>query len=98
MASLDFWAAGVLTAKTISFRAGATVGCITVSGESMGGRGRASRMGARTSITSSLSDSSLTGFSGSGGFTFECFAKVQPLMLRNSVKSTDFLLQQDQPL
>lgn len=42
--------------------------------------------------------SSTLGFSGSGGLIFECLDRVQPLMLRNSVKSVHFLLQHDQPL
>lgn len=37
-------------------------------------------------------------FGGSAGLTFECFDCLQPLMFKNSVKSTDFLLQHDQPL
>lgn len=30
--------------------------------------------------------------------TFECFPNMQPFILRNSVKTTLFLLQQDHPL
>lgn len=82
-----------------SLCAGATVAVISVIGVSTGGLGIASLMGALTSTTSFLSSlSSFWGFSGSGGLTFECLDRVQPFMLKNSVKSTDFLLQQDQPL
>lgn len=90
----------IFKASMVSLRAGATVGCNTVNGVSIGGLGSDSLMGARTLISSFCSNSlsSLAGFSGSGGLMSECFAKVQPLILRNSVKSTDFLLQQDHPL
>lgn len=90
----------IFKASMVSLRAGATVGCNTVNGVSIGGLGSDSLMGARTWISSFCSNSlsSLAGFSGSGGLMSECFAKVQPLILRNSVKSTDFLLQQDHPL
>lgn len=90
----------IFKASMVSLRAGATMGCKTVNGVSIGGLGNDSLMGARTWISSFCSNSlsSLAGFSGSGGLMSECFAKVQPLILRNSVKSTDFLLQQDHPL
>lgn len=39
-----------------------------------------------------------SGFSGSGGFSFECFEYVHPGILRNSVKSVHFFLQQVHPL
>lgn len=80
-----------------SFKAGATTALTSVMAVSTGGLSMDSLMGALTSITSSgLSSFGL--FSGSGGLTFECFDKVHPLILRNSVKSTDFFLQQDHPL
>lgn len=43
-----------------------------------------------TSIISLSFISFAMGFSGSGGFIFECFDNVQPLILRNSVKSVHF--------
>ncbi len=56
-----------------------------------------SGFGAATTTTSAICFGSSFGFSGSAGFTFECFAIVQPGMLRNVEKSVDFLLQHDQP-
>jgi hypothetical protein len=54
----------------------------------------------RFSMISSGLGSSIegAGFSGSAGFTFEWVDLAQPGILRNSLKSVDFLLQQDQPL
>lgn len=54
--------------------------------------------GSRTISGSGSSTISVGGFSGSGGFSFECFANSQPFIFKNSVKSTLFLLQHVQPL
>lgn len=80
--------------------AGATIGSIVVSGLSQAGRFIVDRIGLGIfgGGGSSMTTSWLEVFSGSGGFTLECLAMVHPLMFRNSVKSTLFLLQQLQPL
>ncbi len=53
--------------------------------------------GVTTTISWNFFKSSF-GFSGSIGLIFECFAFVQPGILRNVEKSVDFLLQHDHPL
>lgn len=81
------------------FKAGATVGFKAVNFESNGGLSNPLGL-TGSGIFSSGSSSTTWGavFSGSIGLTFECFDSWQPFMFKNSVKSTLFLLQQDQPL
>lgn len=78
--------------------AGATVGCISVKGELKSTRSKEDRttgdgIGGGSSITTSC-----LGFSGSIGFSFECFDSSHPGVFKNSVKSTLFFLQHDHPL
>lgn len=82
------------------FKADAMVGSNVVSVELNDGLSNALGFNGSGILTGS-STSSITvgvGFSGSTGLTFECFDSWHPLMFRNSVKSTLFLLQHVQPL
>lgn len=84
-----------------SFRAGATTGVMVMRAVLKSGRrsfgvlsaSMDGRIGSGSMISTGLAVTS-----GSGGFWLECFDCSQPLMFRNSVKSTLFLLQQVQPL
>lgn len=82
------------------FNAGAMVGFNVISAVSNGGRFIALGLTGSGILTGSSSSSIIcgAGFSGSIGLTFECFDSWQPFIFKNSVKSTLFLLQQDQPL
>ena len=81
---------------------GATVRLSSFSGSSSSGRGVSSgclRFSKASKSTGLMFSSILgAGFSGSTGFSFECGALEHPGMLRNWLKSVDFLLQQDHPL
>lgn len=82
------------------FKAGAMVGFNVISAVSNGGRSNALGFTGSGILTGSSSSSMIfgAGFSGSIGLTFECLDSWQPFMFKNSVKSTLFLLQHDQPL
>lgn len=83
----------------VCFNAGATVGCMTERGELKSTRSNDElTTGAGIGGGSSTTTTSCFGFSGSGGFSFECLDTSQPLMFKNSVKSTLFFLQHDHPL
>lgn len=75
------------------------VGVSMTSGVLTSGRFAGSAIGFRsTGLMSTSIDGSDDFFTGSSGFSFECLPLVQPMKLRNSVKSVLFLLQHDQPL
>lgn len=86
----------------VCFSAGATIGTIFKRGPLTSGRSAVRSAvvstGARTGGGGCGISTSTIGFSGSGGLTLECLDTVQPLMLRNSVKSTLFFWQHDHPL
>lgn len=81
------------------FKAGAIVGVNLVCAESNDGLGNAlGFVGSGVFWAGSSSMILGAGFSGTAFLTFECFDISQPLMFKNSVKSTLFLLQHVQPL
>jgi len=86
-----------------ALRDGTTVHGSCIMGVSSGGRGAGGSSFLLGTCGEKICGSgpgelSLAGFSGSAGFTSLWNPRVQPFVLRNSVKSTVFLLQQDQPL
>lgn len=94
-----FWTGAITKLSIDCFNAGATVGFNVISSVSSDGRFISDGLtGSRISFGGSSSTTAGAGFSGSTGLTFECFDSWHPLIFKNSVKSTLFLLQHDHPL
>ena len=79
------------------FKDAATIGVIVFNGALKSGLGRADGLGG-SGFGGVSTSTGFSTFSGSGGFTLECLETTQPLIFKNSVKSTLFFLQQDHPL